>query len=141
MPRRSPICPTPRERWASTDSGGSSWAFRMPRPSSLARRERSPTCAGRCRCSEAISTMLTIREARGDDFPRVYPLLLHFQNKGLSKEHWKQLFVDHSGLQHDRYGWVLVDGEEVVGFVGTILSERTVRGEKVRLCNTSSWIV
>ncbi len=85
--------------------------------------------------------MLTIREARGDDFPRVYPLLLHFQNKGLSKEHWKQLFIDHSGLQHDRYGWVIVDGEEVVGFVGTILSERTVRGEKVRLCNTSNWIV
>jgi len=85
--------------------------------------------------------MVTIREARGDDFPRVYPLLLNFQNKGLSKEHWKQLFVDHTGLQHDRYGWVLVDGDQVVGFVGTILSERTVRGEKVRLSNTTSWIV
>src|SRR3989442_6280117 len=85
--------------------------------------------------------MLTIREARGEDFPRVYPLLLEFQNSGLSKEHWSQLFVDHSGLQNDRFGWVIVDGDEVVGFIGTIFSERTIRGEKVRLCNVSSWIV
>src|SRR5216684_9112169 len=85
--------------------------------------------------------MLTIREARGEDFPRVYPLLLEFHNKGLTKDQWNQLFVDHSGLQNDRFGWVMVDEAEVVGFVGTILSERTIRGEKMRLCNTSSWIV
>jgi len=85
--------------------------------------------------------MLIIREARGDDFERVYPLLLEFKNPHLSKEHWRQLFVDHSGLQNDYFGWVLVDGDDVVGFVSTILGERTLRGETVRLCNTSSWIV
>jgi acetoacetyl-CoA synthetase len=85
--------------------------------------------------------MVTIREARGADFPRIYPLLLDFNNKGLDKEHWRQLFVDHTGLQNDRFGWVLLDDEQVVGFVGTILSERNVRGEKVRLSNTTSWIV
>src|SRR5207249_6495381 len=85
--------------------------------------------------------MITIRDARADDFPRVHPLLLEFRNKGLDREHWSQLFVDHSGLQDGRFGWVLADGDEVVGFIGTILSERTVRGEKVRFCNTSSWIV
>jgi acetoacetyl-CoA synthetase len=85
--------------------------------------------------------MLTIREARGEDFPRIYPLLLEFHNNGLTKEQWRQLFVDHSGLQNDRFGWVMVDDDQVVGFLGTILSERTIRGEKLRLCNTSSWIV
>jgi acetoacetyl-CoA synthetase len=85
--------------------------------------------------------MPIIREARGDDFERVYPLLLEFKNPHLTKEHWRQLFVDHSGLQNDHFGWVLVDGDDVVGFVSTILSERTIRGERVRLCNTSSWIV
>ena len=85
--------------------------------------------------------MPIIREARGDDFERVYPLLLEFKNPQLNKEHWRQLFVDHSGLQNDHFGWVLVDGDDVVGFVGTVLSERTIRGETVRLCNTSSWIV
>lgn len=85
--------------------------------------------------------MLIIREARGDDFERVYPLLLEFNNPYLDKEHWRQLFVDHSGLQNDHFGWVLVDGCELVGFVGTIWGKRTIRGETVRLCNTSSWIV
>jgi acetoacetyl-CoA synthetase len=85
--------------------------------------------------------MLVIREARGDDFERVYPLLLEFKNPHLSKEHWRQLFVDHSGLQNDHFGWVLVDEGNVVGFLGTIVSERTIRGETMRLCNTSSWIV
>jgi hypothetical protein len=69
-----------------------------------------------------------VREARGDDFERVYPLLLEFKNSHLSKEHWRQLFVDHSGLQNDHFGWVLVDDDNVVGFVSTILSERTIRG-------------
>jgi acetoacetyl-CoA synthetase len=85
--------------------------------------------------------VLTIREARGDDFERVYPLLLEFDNPYLDKDHWRQLFVDHSGLQNDQFGWVLVDGNEVVGFVGTIWGKRTFRGETVRLCNASSWIV
>lgn len=85
--------------------------------------------------------MPVIREARAEDFERVYPLLLEFENSHLSKEDWRQLFIDHSGVQNGRFGWVLVEGDEIVGFLATILSERLVRGERVRLCNTSSWIV
>ena len=59
----------------------------------------------------------------------------------MTKEQWRQLFVDHSRLQNDNFGWVLVDGSDVVGFVSTIVSERTTRGETVRLCNLSNWIV
>jgi acetoacetyl-CoA synthetase len=36
---------------------------------------------------------------------------------------------------------VLVNDGDVVGFVSTILGKRTIRGETVRLCNVSSWIV
>jgi acetoacetyl-CoA synthetase len=85
--------------------------------------------------------VVTIREARADDFERVYPLLVEFENPQLKTEHWRQLFIDHTGLQNGHFGWVLVDGDDIVGFVSTILSERTIRGETVRLCNTSSWIV
>ena len=85
--------------------------------------------------------MLIIREARGDDFERVYPLLLEFKNPHLNKDDWRQLFVDHSGLQNGHFGWMLVDGDEVVGFLSTILSERMIRGETVLLCNMSNWIV
>ncbi|MBV9559058.1 MAG: GNAT family N-acetyltransferase [Bradyrhizobium sp.] len=85
--------------------------------------------------------MPIIREARSDDFERVYPLLLEFENPNLTAEHWRQLFIDHFGQQNGRFGWVLLDGDEVVGFVSTIMSERTIRGETTQLCNTSSWIV
>jgi hypothetical protein len=85
--------------------------------------------------------MPIIRKARGDDFERVCPLLLGFKDSQLKEEHWRQLFVDHSGLQNDHFGWVLAEGDDVVGFVGTIFSERTIRGGTVRLCNINSWIV
>jgi hypothetical protein len=85
--------------------------------------------------------MPKIREALSDDFERVYPLLLEFENPNLGADHWRQLFIDHTGLQNNHFGWVLVDGDHVVGFVSTILSERTIRGQTTRLCNTSSWIV
>jgi hypothetical protein len=84
--------------------------------------------------------MVTIREARGEDFPRVYPLL-HELNPEITREQWQQLFVDHSKVQNDRYGWMLVDGGEVVGFLGTTIGERLVRGERLRLCNTTAWTV
>jgi hypothetical protein len=100
--------------------------------------KRLPNTFGRVSGGNAV---LIIREARGNDFDGVYPLLLEFENPNLSTEHWRQLFIDHTGLQNDHFGWVLVDGDDIVGFVSTILSERTIRGEAVRLCNTSSWIV
>ena len=85
--------------------------------------------------------MVTIREARAEDFERVYPLLVEFENAHLKTEHWRQLFIDHTGLQNGHFGWVLVDGDDIAGFVSTIWSERKFRGETVRLANTSSWIV
>jgi len=85
--------------------------------------------------------VLIIREARSNDFDRIYPLLLEFKNLNLRKDDWRQLFRDHSGLQNNQFGWVLLDGEEVVGFVGTILSQRNVRNQTVRMCNMSSWVV
>jgi len=85
--------------------------------------------------------MPMIREARSDDFERVYPLLLEFDNPHLDVEHWRQLFIDHTGLQNDRFGWMLVEGDDVVGFLCTTWSDRTIRGRKTRICNTSNWIV
>jgi len=85
--------------------------------------------------------MASIREARADDFERVHPLLLDLRNPYVSEQQWRQLFVDHSGLQNDRFGYLLLDGEDVVGFLATTFSERTIRGQKERFCNMSNWIV
>ncbi len=82
-----------------------------------------------------------IRDARAEDFEKVYPLLLEFNNDHLTKEHWRQLFVDHSGCQNGRFGYILFDGEAAVGFIGATFSERTLGGETHRICNMSNWIV
>jgi hypothetical protein len=91
--------------------------------------------------AKAAEVMVSIRDARADDFETIYPLLLDFNNPFLTKEHWRQLFVDHSGCQNGRFGFILADGDAPVGFIGTIFSERTYGGEKLRICNMSNWIV
>jgi hypothetical protein len=85
--------------------------------------------------------MVSIRDAHADDFEIVYPLLLEFNNPHITKEHWRQLFVDHSGCQDGRFGYIMFDGQSAVGFIGTTFSERIFRGEKLRLCNMSAWVV
>ncbi len=85
--------------------------------------------------------MVCIRDARAEDFEKVYPLLLEFNNDHLTKEHWRQLFVDHSGCQNGRFGSILFDREAAVGFIGATFSERTFGGETHSICNMSNWIV
>lgn len=85
--------------------------------------------------------MVTIRETRAEDFAQVVPLLLGFERSSLTEEHWRQLFVDHSGCQEGRFGHVLVDDGEIVGTMTLTFSERTFRGRKHRLCNMSNWMV
>lgn len=85
--------------------------------------------------------MVTIREAQADDFARVYPLLLEFKDATPTEEQWRQLFIDHSGLQDGCFGQIVLDDGEVVGFLALTFSERTIRGQKRRFCNMSNWIV
>jgi hypothetical protein len=82
-----------------------------------------------------------IREARAEDFPKVYRLLLEFENPGVTEDQWRQLFVDHSGQQNGVFGYVMVDGQEIVGFLGMTVGNRTIRNKLHRVCNISNWIV
>jgi hypothetical protein len=86
--------------------------------------------------------MAIVRDARANDFPKIYPLLLDLPDgRHVTREQWRQLFVDHWGFQDGKFGYVLEDGDEVVGFISTIYSERVVRGEKLPFCCISNWIV
>jgi len=85
--------------------------------------------------------MVTVRKAMGDDFERVYPLLLEFKNPYIRKSEWNRLFIDHWGEAKGHFGYVMLDGEEAVGFLGLLFSRRTVRGRERRFCNLTSWIV
>jgi hypothetical protein len=85
--------------------------------------------------------MVTIRKASGDDFERIYPLLLKFKNPYIRKNRWSQLFVDHWGENLGHFGYVMMDGDDAVGFLGLLCSRRNAGGRDHRFCNLTSWIV
>ncbi|MCP4138138.1 MAG: hypothetical protein GY754_44660 [bacterium] len=90
--------------------------------------------------------MTTItKKALADDFEKIYPLFLDFDNPRITKEDWKQLFVDHWDCNEGYFGYMLIDEEKdpdaAVGFLGFIFSKRIINGEEHKLCNMSNWVV
>ncbi len=74
-------------------------------------------------------------------FEEIHQLLLDFNNSDITKDDWRNLFSHSWKGDDDQYGYVLVDGGKIVGFLGTIFSEREVDGTIRRFCNATSWIV
>ena len=62
-----------------------------------------------------------------------------FRESGIKAATWRRLF-DHHWSDHGR-GFVLLDGNAVVGFVGAIAARRQVNGKAALVCNISSWAV
>ena len=85
--------------------------------------------------------MTVVRKALVDDFDDTYPLLKNFNNSALAKEDWKQLFINHWKTDTDYFGYVLIDGKKVVGYLGMLFAIKVIQGEPHKLCNISSWIV
>ncbi|MEK9627500.1 MAG: GNAT family N-acetyltransferase [Nitrospinota bacterium] len=85
--------------------------------------------------------MAIVRKAIEQDFEKIYPLFVKFQNPKLSKDDWRQLFVDHWQCKEGYFGYVLENQGEVVGFLGLIFSNRTLNGRKTKFCNLTSWVV
>ena len=92
--------------------------------------------------NERRGNVVSVRDAAAKDFEKVHALLREFgEARSVTRDQWLQLFVDRTGLQRGKFGYVLVDDDVVVGFIATTFSEREVRGSKAVLCNMSNWIV
>jgi acetoacetyl-CoA synthetase len=61
------------------------------------------------------------------------------RESGINAATWRQLF-DHGWSDHGR-GFILLDGNAVVGFIGAVTARREVNGEALLVCNLSSWVV
>jgi hypothetical protein len=83
----------------------------------------------------------TVEKARAEDFEKVYPLLLNFNNPKITKTQWKRLFTDNWNFQEGYRGYKLVLGDEIVGFIAYILSKKLINEKWENFCNLSSWIV
>lgn len=83
----------------------------------------------------------TVEKVRAEDFEKVYPLLLDFNNPKITKTQWQRLFTNNWGFQKESCGYKLVAGDDIVGFVAYIFSMKLINGKWENFCNLSSWIV
>jgi hypothetical protein len=54
---------------------------------------------------------------------------------------WKGLFNYSWKLPAYPFGYVIMEGEEILAFVGTIFSERLINGRQYTFCNMNTWYV
>jgi hypothetical protein len=85
--------------------------------------------------------MAEIKKAFAEDFERVYPLIQEFDNPDLTREDWRQLFTRRWNSPEDHFGYLIEEGDKVVGFLGTIFSTRMINNKPYRFCNLSTWMV
>jgi hypothetical protein len=83
----------------------------------------------------------TVEKLKTEDFKKVYPLLLDFNNPKITKTQWKRLFTGNWDFQKEFCGYKLVVGNEIVGFVAYILSMKLINDKWENFCNLSGWIV
>ena len=83
-----------------------------------------------------------IREATPGDAPAILRLLdAGFQVSPERPISWVRL-LNYGWLPNKpRIGWLLMDGLELVGFLGAVYAERQVNGKVGTTCNLSSWYV
>lgn len=85
----------------------------------------------------------TVRPATRDDIEPICQLLDEgFDNDQVAPGDWRQLFSYDWIDDKPKLGFVLTLGPQIVGFLGTIYSQRLLGGREMALvCNLSSWYV
>jgi hypothetical protein len=86
--------------------------------------------------------MVTVGKVTAGMFDDVFPLLVGFGDRRMSKEDWRRTLFQYAWpAPGDDRGYGLFDRDKLVGFIGTLFSEREIDGRTERFCNLSSWIV
>ena len=83
---------------------------------------------------------MDVRAVQEDTVPRIKEFLSgrkEFEYVG----NWEPCFNYAWKLPNFPYGYAMFDGNEVVGFLGTMFSERTFKGRKAIHCNIHTWVV
>lgn len=83
--------------------------------------------------------MPCVRPARERDIEAVTALLHEHMNRKIPPERWRRLMVYPWRPVDVELGWLVESHGRVVGFMGTIYSDRQVRGKTQRFCDLSSW--
>ncbi len=84
---------------------------------------------------------MKVREAKKSDFDKVHILLKRLNDSTFSKCDWAKITRIDFNAKNKYYGYVLEDGMEILGFIGTIFSKRSFNGDVINYCNIHSWII
>lgn len=85
--------------------------------------------------------MTTIAEATSSRFEDIHRLLLGFDNPHITVDRWRRLLEHDWGAADEPHGYVLLDDDRVVGFIGFVFSRMVIRAEPRAFCNITTWIV
>ncbi|MEA3468021.1 MAG: hypothetical protein U9R57_07345 [Thermodesulfobacteriota bacterium] len=85
--------------------------------------------------------MPTVKKATLEMLGQIYPLLQHFGIRELNQNDWQRLLEKRWSNRFDHFGYVLLEEEQVVGFLGTFFYERKILGKTHDFCNLFCWIV
>ncbi len=85
----------------------------------------------------------SVRKANEDDLYKVYVLLSSstLNSAWIPLEMRRRMFQPVWRGAESYYGYVMENDDEVVGFLGTLFTEREVAGEKHKFCEIHSWYV
>lgn len=92
---------------------------------------------------QTISTQanLTVCAATPAMRDSIVDLLGDFNNKAITPDNWRAFLAYPWRSSQSPYGFVMLDGAEIVGFIATIVSPPVSSNSPERLCNISSWIL
>jgi hypothetical protein len=80
-----------------------------------------------------------VRPAEEGDIDRVVDLLFDNMSQKVTKEHWRRL-LDYPWRPADaNRGYVAIDGDRAVGFLGLVYADRPIGGRVERFCNICAW--
>ena len=84
--------------------------------------------------------MLVVKEVHEELIVPVKEFLGQQEDFGLSRN-WDPVFQYPWKLADYPYGYAILDGDKIAGFLGTMFSRRSVAGKDVIFCNMTSWIM
>ncbi len=86
--------------------------------------------------------MLKVLPVKKENFDNIYPLLTQIPSPiPIPKETWRNLFNQQWDCQVEPFGYVLMDENEIVGFLGLINVHREINGQKHHISCLTSWTV
>lgn len=85
--------------------------------------------------------MVALQKITAAMFDDLYGSYLDDDDPHLRKDDWRALLVPPGDNDEPGTGYVLRDGDKIVGMLGMIFSERMIEGVSRKFCNLHSWFV